>query len=161
MTLNLFRIFVQSTVLGSTEENDGVRYDSDFARIEELIKGNTFTRYLFFFVFQRFALILVLKVRFFWDQFSLLVWMNLPSLNFCVATGSLDYDYCCEQLFKLTASVEGYWDRDVMEAFIVFLIPFWSLLLKASFFLSKFDVEIARCFTLSYFTSVCRIFVWW
>lgn len=53
MMLNLFRIFVQSTVLGSTEENDGVRYDSDFARIEELIKGNTFTRYFFFFPYFR------------------------------------------------------------------------------------------------------------
>ncbi|XP_057768069.1 uncharacterized protein LOC130988282 [Salvia miltiorrhiza] len=34
----------QSIVLRSTEEKDGIRADSDFARIEELIKGNTFTR---------------------------------------------------------------------------------------------------------------------
>ncbi|KAH6761590.1 hypothetical protein C2S52_019023 [Perilla frutescens var. hirtella] len=38
------REITQSTVLRSTEENDGIRYDSDFARIEELIKGSTFTR---------------------------------------------------------------------------------------------------------------------
>ncbi|KAL1563414.1 nuclear pore complex protein NUP1-like [Salvia divinorum] len=34
----------QSMVLRSTQEKDGIRYDSDFARIEQLIKGNTFTR---------------------------------------------------------------------------------------------------------------------
>ncbi|KAL1554864.1 nuclear pore complex protein NUP1 isoform X1 [Salvia divinorum] len=34
----------ESIVLRSTEENDEIRYDSDFARIEELIKGNTYTR---------------------------------------------------------------------------------------------------------------------
>ncbi|XP_042065828.1 nuclear pore complex protein NUP1-like [Salvia splendens] len=34
----------QSMVLRSTQEKDGTRYDSDFARIEQLIKGNTFTR---------------------------------------------------------------------------------------------------------------------
>lgn len=38
-------IIVQSTLLRSVEEKDGIRYDSDFSRIEELIKGNTFTRY--------------------------------------------------------------------------------------------------------------------
>lgn len=38
------REITQSTVLRSTEDNDGIRYDSEFARIEELIKGSTFTR---------------------------------------------------------------------------------------------------------------------
>lgn len=50
MNLNLFVMlydFVQSMVLRSTQEKDGIRYDSDFARIEQLIKGNTFTRYFF------------------------------------------------------------------------------------------------------------------
>lgn len=35
-----FTLLVQSV-----EEKDGIQYDSDFSRIEELIKGNTFTRY--------------------------------------------------------------------------------------------------------------------
>ncbi|KAI3446910.1 hypothetical protein Pfo_003575 [Paulownia fortunei] len=34
----------QSPMPRSTEEKSGIRYDSDFSRIEELIKGNTFSR---------------------------------------------------------------------------------------------------------------------
>lgn len=41
--------FMQSPMPGSTEEKGGIRYDSDFFRIEELIKGNTFSRYFSYF----------------------------------------------------------------------------------------------------------------